>query len=222
MSRALWFLGSVLLAVACYDPQIRDCVLPCQVEADCPDGKICSRGACAAPVTAGTPEPCLSPDASDRPIDAAGAIDARLPDGNQGTCEGRCSQGACRDGVCVIDCAAMGCADRVVCPQGIPCRVTCGNQACSNGVDCSRASSCDIRCAGNGSCAGSVVCGGGRCEVRCGGNNSCANEVECDDACGCDVDCSGNGSCSNGSTCPASACELGGGCTSDRAGCDRC
>lgn len=152
--------------------------------------------------------------------------------------------GACDGGgVCVFDCDAESCEDRVECPPGIACSVTCegeiGDSACPNGVDCGDATACEVTCTVNAcggdivcsdadscsiscaaaSCTGNLICGSGPCKVSCVGA-SCSGNIDCDESCACAVGCFG-GSCASEPSCPSTTCDTGRGCT-DFGPCNQC
>jgi hypothetical protein len=129
---------------------------------------------------------------------------------------------ACEDDVCVFRCGDDGaCAERVVCPPGLPCRVVCdGPGACAGGVECLEATACAVDCFADDACLGAIACGEGPCLVNCAGDGSCADGVDCAASCACDVDC-GADACAAPLNCPLD-CVNGEGECYDGSGCDTC
>jgi len=169
---------------------------------ECEPGRRCESGWCV--IEDGTPG-------------ADGGADAFL-------CPKVCDE--CIAGVCVFVCRRPNdCANRIVCPPGVPCRIHCdGKDSCGGGVDCTAATGCDVECVAPGACQGSIACGNGRCRIACTLNGTCTGGVDCQRACACDVTCSGTGACDPEASCPdrGTACDSGGGCVSAPDDCATC
>ena len=211
--------------LGCYDPSVRDCSVTCRSAKECAGGQTCSAdGYCVSPTYRGRCER-LAQDAS-----GSGKQDAHVVDGGDdpavALCQQGCTTGTCdAQGVCVIDCSAMGAcsATDVVCPANLPCRVVCGDHACAHHMQCGMATSCEVQCNGAYACGDVIQCPVGRCSVTCAGDFSCHKNTKCSTSCACDVTCSGSGACGALSECPMmQACVLGRGCSSALAGCDSC
>ena len=220
-------IPALLVLAACYDPAVRDCTVSCGTAGDCAGGQLCSRdGFCVARTFIGSCTQHVQPaDASMHPKDAP----APRPDGEDvaALCEQGCANGTCdAQGVCVIDCSAMGACDQndVVCPTNLPCRVLCGDHACMHHVQCGLSTSCEVHCTGAYSCGDVIQCNTGPCTVTCSGDFSCHKHTKCSMSCACNVTCTGSGACGDpASECPlGTSCALGRGCTSQLQGCDTC
>ena len=215
---ALACIGSV---AACYQPEVRDCVVHCSQPGDCTGGQVCNAdGFCAMPGVKDCPK-SGDGDHGDTPIDAAAVTHDTGP---ADLCPLGCPKGTCQNGVCVIDCGTPdSCTEQdVQCPPNIPCRVVCGDHSCAKKVNCGQATSCEVQCTGDYSCGDVIQCNDNKCSVTCSGLSSCKRHTDCSHSCACDVTCSGTGSCMEASACPAMSCKLGNGCSSQLAGCDRC
>ena len=184
----------------------------CTTQADCTGGRQCMDGYCVVP--GGVID---APKTGDGP-----RPDAPRPDAPMSMCPAQCSSCDENTKECVIDCAVTNCVNTtIVCPTGWNCDIECSTpNSCRNGVNCSNAKSCDISCTGQGSCR-QLVSGIGPMKVKCEAQGSCRG-VNCDASCACDVTCSDPAECSF-LTCSTPSCGvLGGGCTSQRQGCETC
>jgi len=218
-----YFVGAViahLIAVGCYQPEVRDCTVQCSAPTDCTGGQECRNdGWCAMPGAKKCPEGGAAPDSGNEvTTDAAPPADA------VDLCPMGCTNGTCDNGVCVIDCSAPSSCQTsdILCPANLPCRVNCGESSCAKKIICGLATSCDINCIGQDACADEIQCNANRCDVDCTGIGSCKKRTKCMNACACDVTCTGAGSCPEPSECPGMTCKLGNGCSSLLTGCDDC
>lgn len=200
--------------VACAIPH-KSTDYECTTQDDCAalPGRVCSGGFCV--VTNGPVIDAGRPDAPRPPTDAPMAV-----------CPAQCTSCDVSGKVCEIDCAVTSCTANapIVCPTGWNCDIACSTpNSCRGGINCTTAASCTIGCTGVGSCR-SIGCGAGACAISCEGDNSCRG-INCAQACACDV------KCGDGADCEAITCKqvqafqcgvFGGGCTSERIGCDTC
>lgn len=186
----------------------------CTAQADCSDGRECVGGYCIVPG-----------GAIDAPRGDGPHVDARIdapPPIDASECPPQCT--TCNPGSheCKIDCAQTNCVNTtLVCPTGWNCDIDCSTpNSCRNGVNCTNAASCDITCSGQGACR-QIVSGAGPLTMECTGQGSCRG-INCDASCACDVACTDAADCSI-LTCSSPICGVfGGGCTSERTGCDSC
>lgn len=128
------------------------------------------------------------------------------------TCPGECT-GGCADGVCNIQCSAVGdCNTIVACPQGMDCQVTCsGMGSCPFKIDCPDYYQCNVGCTGPSACVGAEInCGIiGNCNVICALTDACNNaNINCDSG-KCETICVGpmsNPTIDCGSSCDCTTC----------------